>query len=333
MSGSGSQTGKTGRGLLLVGCLLAAVVTGALLLSIRHASPAIQSWTALCALLIAQPLAFLTIWLPGVRLARLAGPPVTSNDAFLANAVSVAAFMIIPGRISEALKPVILRLRSALPIARGLTAVALERLLDLACLAALAAMAAAGAASQYAGGLRQASTVLALMLLAAVAALCLVLAKPELGRRLVDILPFVWARNTAAEMLDAVLRIRDFRTLAVASVLSLLTWAASYLIFFIIIGLLGAIDLSPAQILLVFVAGTLGFVITITPGGIGTYEGAIMLALGSFGYPAADALAIALLLRIANLLPAIPAAAWFVLRSGIALSDLAARARSRPPQP
>jgi uncharacterized protein (TIRG00374 family) len=134
-------------------------------------------------------------------------------------------------------------------------------------------------------------------------------------------------------MIEAVERVRDVRTLVAAITLSLLTWTASYLIFYVVIGLIGTIGLSPAQILLVFVAGTLGFVVTVTPGGLGTYEGAIMLALGSFGYDAADALAIALLLRIANLLPAIPASAWYLARSGVALSDLASRARRGRDEP
>jgi uncharacterized protein (TIRG00374 family) len=311
--------------------LLAVAIVGVLFLSVYYASPAIRSWAALYALLIAQPFAFLTIWLPAIRLARITGAPVTITDAFLANALSIVAFMVIPGRISEGLKPIVMRFRCGLPLARGLTAVVLERLLDLACLAGLATIAAAGTANQYAGALREASTILALVPLVAVAILGFILAAPKLTLKVVEALPFSWIRSTGAEMFDAVLRIRDIRTLAVASVLSLLTWAASYLIFFIIIRRLGVIDLTPAQLLLVFVVGTLGFVITITPGGIGTYEGAIMLVLGSFGYRAADALAIALLLRIANLMPALPAAAWLLLRSGVALSDLVARARGEPP--
>jgi uncharacterized membrane protein YbhN (UPF0104 family) len=324
---SKGKVGKSTRILLL--CAVA--IIGALLLSIYYASPAIRSWTAFSALLIAQPFAFLTIWLPAIRLARLAGAPVTIMDAFLANALSIAGFMIIPGRISEALKPVVMRFRCGLPLARGLTAVALERLLDLACLAGLATIAAAGTAGQYTGALREASIILALVSLVAVAILGFALVAPELSLKLVEALPLGWIRSTGAEIFDAVLRVRGIKTLAVASTLSLLTWAASYLIFFIIIRRLGVIDLTSEQILLVFVAGTLGFVITIMPGGIGTYEGAIMLALGSFGYRAADALAIALLLRIANLMPAIPAASWLLVRSGVALSNFVARARAEPP--
>jgi uncharacterized protein (TIRG00374 family) len=333
VTGTDGEAGKTQRGLLLFGGLFAVLVVGALFLSLRHASPVVRSWTALSALLIAQPFAFLAIWFPGARLARLAGPPAATNDAFLANAVSVVAFMIVPGRLSEALKPVVLRLRCGLPLARGLTAVALERLLDLGCLALLALLAAGGAAAQYAGGLRQASIVLGLLLVAALAVLFIVLALPGLGRRLVDRVPVAWVRSAGHEMLDAVERVRDVRTLVAAITLSLLTWAASYLIFYVVIGLIGTIGLSPAQILLVFVAGTLGFVVTVTPGGLGTYEGAIMLALGSLGYDVADALAIALLLRIANLLPAVPASAWYLARSGVALSDLASRARRGRDEP
>ncbi|GEM_PF-3517273 len=327
MTDSESNARPARRSLLLFSVLFTILVAGALLVSLRHASPAVRSWSALWAILIAQPFAFLAIWLPGARLARLAGPPATTTDAFMANALSVVGFMIIPGRISETLKPVVLRLRCGLPLGRGVTALALERLLDLGCLVLLAALAAGGAAAQYAGELRQASITFGIMLAIGVFFLGLVLARPALGRKLLDMVPFAWVRGAGHDMLDAATRIRDIRTLGVVSALSVLTWASSYLIFYVMIGLIGPGTLSPVQILLVFVAGTLGFVITITPGGLGTYEGAIVLALGSFGYATADALAIAILLRIANILPAIPPSAWFAARSGIAISELALRAR------
>lgn len=314
--------------MLLLGTLFTVLVVGVLIISLDQASPALRSRSSVLALLVVQPFSLLSIWLAGARLARLAGPPSTVTDAFLANALSVVAFMVIPGRISEAVKPLVLRLRNGLPVARGFAAVALERLFDLACLALLAALAAAGAAAHYAGELRHAAIVLAVILAAGSVVLGVVAVWPALGRRMVDILPFQWVRDAGNEMLGALLRLRTPATLVLALVYSALAWGASFLIFYVLIGLVGAIELSPAQVLIVLVAGTLGFVVTVTPGGLGTYEGAIMLALASFGYTFADGLAIALLLRIANVLPAIPASIWLLARSGITLSDLSARTKA-----
>lgn len=312
---------------LIAGVVLFVCVAGGLLLSLQYASPAMRSWNAVSAVLIAQPFAFLAIWFPGLRLARLAGPPATSAAAFSANALSVAFSLVAPGRLFEAVKPVALNLQTKLPLARGFAAVALERLLDVGCLALLAAIAVAGAAAQYAEGLRQGALVLAVLLALGLGFLGALATWPALADRVVKALPFRWVRRAAGEMLQAFVRAGSWRILTIPAGYSLLTWASSYLTFFTLLGLFGTIPLSPEQTLFVFVAGTLGFVITITPGGLGTYEGAIVLALGSFGYPLADGLALAILLRIANVLPAVAASAWFLTHSDFGIGDLAARLR------
>lgn len=315
---------------LLAGVIVLACVAAALALSLRYASSELNPWIILPALLIAQPFAFLAIWFPGLRLARLAGPPATNAASFWANALSILFSLVTPSRLFEAVKPVALNLQTGLPLVRGFTAVALERLLDVGCLALLAALALAGAAAQYAEGLREAALVLAALLGLGVVILGAIATWPATAGRMAHALPFGWLRAFAGEMLSTLGRAGSWRALLVPAGYSLLTWTASYLTFFVLVGIVGAIPLSPAQTLFVFVAGTLGFVITVTPGGLGTFEGAIVLALGSFGYPVADALAIAILLRIANVLPAVAASAWFLTHGSFGIGDLVARLRKRP---
>jgi uncharacterized membrane protein YbhN (UPF0104 family) len=318
---------------LLAGVIVLACVAAALLLSLRYASAELDPWIIVPALLIAQPFAFLALWFPGLRLARLAGPPATNAASFWANSLSILFSLVTPSRLFEAVKPVALNLQTGLPLVRGFTAVALERLLDVGCLALLAALALAGAAAQYAEGLREAALVLAALLGMGVAFVGAIAAWPAAAGRAAQSLPFAWLRAFAGEMLATLGRAGSWRALLVPAGYSLLTWTASYLTFFVLVGIVGAIPLTPAQLLFVFVAGTLGFIVTVTPGGLGTYEGAIVLALGSFGYPVADALAIAILLRIANVLPAVTASAWFLARGSFGVGDLVARLRrSRDPR-
>jgi uncharacterized protein (TIRG00374 family) len=312
---------------LVAGALVALSVAAALLLSLRYSSAALNPWLALSGVLIAQPFALLAIWFPGPRLARLAGPPASGSASFWANALSVLISLITPGRLSEAVKPVALNLQTGLPLARGFAAVALERLLDIGCLALLAALALAGAAAQYAAGLREATLVLAALLAVGMVAVGVVAMRPGLSRRVASILPFDTLRNVASEVLETIARTGDWRMLTMAAAYSLATWTASCLTFFVLVGLVGAVPLSPTQMLFVFVTGTLGFIVTVTPAGLGTYEAAIVLALGAFGYPVADALAIAILLRIANVLPAVVASVWFLTHSSFGIGDLWARLR------
>lgn len=311
------------------GIILLVCVAGALVVSLRYASSAWSSWNLASALVIAQPFAFLAIWFPSLRFARLAGSPATPGASFWANALSILLSLITPGRLFEAAKPVVLNLETKLPLARGFVAVALERLLDVGCLALLAAFAVAGAAAQYAEGLRQAALVLAALLGIGVVLVFTLATWPNFAGRIVNALPFRRLRSVANQMVDTFGRAGNWRMLVVSVLYSLLAWMSSYLTVLVLLGVAGAIPLSLEQVLFVFVAGTLGLVVTVTPGGLGTYEGAIVLALGSFGYPLADAVVLALLLRIAVTLPAAAAGAWYLARGGFRLADLIARLRTR----
>ncbi|MBO6719066.1 MAG: flippase-like domain-containing protein [Rhizobiaceae bacterium] len=298
-----------------------ATVAIALFFSLRNAT-LLHTWSVASALLIALPAAALANWFPGPRLAYLAGPPATGAAGFYANALAITVSLVTPGRLFEAVKPAALKLQTGLPLMRGFVAVALERLLDVGCLALLAVIAASAAAAQYADGLRHGAFVMAAFLALGIVFLAVLWARPEFMRRVVDLLPFLWLRKVAGEMLDALASAGSLPALVVPAFYSVLTWAASYLAFLLLLGLAGGIPLTPGQVLFVFVVGTLGFVFTVTPGGLGTYEGALVLALGSLGYPLADGLALAILLRIVFLLPTVAASAWFVTRGGLRFGDL-----------
>lgn len=319
--------------LLIAAAVVSALLGVSLAVSINYASAAFDSWSTVVGLLISLPPSIASAWFASARLRRLAGSPATFADCFWANALSVSVSLVAPGRLFEAVKPVVLNLTASLPMVRGFAAVALERLLDVGCLALLAALAVAGAAAQYAEGLREAATVLVALLVVGVVALAALAAWPDLAARAAGRLPFGWLRSLAAEIVETLLRAGNWRALLVPGGYGLLTWATSYLTFLALFTYAGAIPLTALQVLVVFVAGTLGVIVTVTPGGLGTFEGAVVLALGSFGYPVADALAIAIMLRIANILPAIVASAWFLTRSGLRLGDLVSRLRRRREAP
>ncbi len=318
---------------LIAGALVSACLVVALAISINRASAAFDAWSTVVGLMLSMPFSLASAWFASTRLSRLAGSPATTLECFWANVMSVSVSVVAPGRLFEAVKPVMLNLRVGLPVARGLAAVALERLLDVGCLAMLAALAVAGAASQYAEGLREAALVLSALMVVGVAILMALAAWPDFAGRLASRLPFAWLRNFAAEMVTALVRAGNWRALLMPALHSLLVWGASYLLFWMLLAYGGAIPLSPMQILVVFIAGTLGFIVTVTPGGLGTFEGAVVLALASFGYPVPDALALAILLRIANILPAIAASAWFLGQGSFRIGDLFARLRRRREAP
>jgi len=321
-----SQQGRA----ILIGGTVALATVGVLAISLRYATDALRSRDALLAIVAMQPLAFFAIWIQGPRLSLLAGPPATAAAAFWANVLSSTVFMITPARISEAVKPIVLTMQTGLPLARGFAAIAVERLLDIGCLAILVGLTLGSVATEYSAEMRGSWVILLVLLLLGFGGISLASSRPKFAESLVRLVPTQRLRHAAIEVLEVLSRAGNWRQLRLPLLLSALSWAASYANWNILLAAIGGIALSPGEVLAVFVIGTLGLVVTVTPGGLGTYEGAIVVALGAFGYPFADALAIAILMRIATILPALPTTVWFLARSSIGLPDLLERLRQGP---
>ena len=98
--------------------------------------------------------------------------------------------------------------------------------------------------------------------------------------------------------------------------LTLLVWTGSVGLYWLFLQLDGGVDLGINQIVIVFLIATLGITITITPGGLGTFEAAVTLILQQYGYNFDTALASAIGLRLVAFLPNALIAAYVVLFEG-----------------
>jgi uncharacterized membrane protein YbhN (UPF0104 family) len=290
--------------------------------------PGLEWRDALLGLAATLPISLLALCLGGVRLAGLLKGEVTIAQGFAANAFAVALFPVLPGRLSELAKPALFALEPGIPLARGLAAVAMERLLDAAFLLLLMIVAAIGFLGGQSGQLASIAFLLAGLLLTGAITIGLLAARPRLALKLLQRLPGPWLRRQARLMLGVALANAGGRSLGMALGLSALLWATSYLIFLMLLAVAAPLPLTAAEILAVFIAGTLGLVVTVTPGGIGTFEGAVALSLMAYGCRPADALLLALLLRVVVVLPAVPVAVWWVLARRLSLSRLVARIRA-----
>lgn len=85
--------------------------------------------------------------------------------------------------------------------------------------------------------------------------------------------------------------------------------------------------------LIVFCAGTIGLIATVTPGGVGTYEFAIALALSSYGIPVSEGLVHGLALRVIVLLPNLVVLVQMLLFDHFSIGRLRARAKAVRPEP
>ncbi len=220
--------------------------------------------------------------------------------AVKANGLALAGTLLIPARLSELGKPLYINAMTGFPIARGMVIVIEERIWDFAVLALLAALALLLAGNDIDNSALKLAT-LVLAGIATTGGLALVVA-PKLVMRL----PYL---SRLQEKHDV---FKDWRLtgLAGAFMITVAAWAFSTATFWVAYAFSGLPTLSAAQVIVLFVATTLGWVISITPGGVGTYEGATVAVLVAFGVDWTAALAFSVAFRFCWL--TIPLAAAFV---------------------
>lgn len=274
------------------------------------------------------PLMLAAILIAGWRLSVLAGGEVRIHDGMAVNAIAQLVVLIVPSRLSEAAKPIGLNLLSGVPLARGVAVLAIERVLDAAFLAVMAFLAVAIVSGPYRQSLQSSGLVLVMISAAGVIGIALLIARPRLLHRLTGSIPVPWFRRQADHVTDAFSRLSNLHATSLALSLTASAWLVSYLIFVVFFAVLGFNELSYSQILVVFVASTLGLVVSVTPGGLGTFEGAIAVSLSAFGVPVGTAVVLAILLRLCLVVPVVAASGWYLSTGGLSLSRMLERLRN-----
>lgn len=216
---------------------------------------------------------------------------VTVRQAWTANALTLGVNLLVPGRLSELLKPWYLRYAAGVPFSVGLSAVVLERAFDVLFLAALAmtGVLAFGAPRPVVWVVLGAAAVLGLLTM------------PVLLRMLragVDRLMPSGVKLRVAPLLDGLEGVADRRYDAAVWFAGAAGWLLSLAAVWVLLHVALSGALGPRHALAVFVATTAGLAVSVLPGGVGTFEGAAVLTLRSFGVPPAESLALAVLLRL-----------------------------------
>ncbi|MDO5537840.1 MAG: lysylphosphatidylglycerol synthase transmembrane domain-containing protein [Desulfovibrionaceae bacterium] len=86
-------------------------------------------------------------------------------------------------------------------------------------------------------------------------------------------------------------------------VCSIGTWGTYFLSFYFTVGPMGELGLTVPQMVVVFTVSTLGTAIPSLPGGIGLFEGAMVLSLSWFGVDSTSALGLALFFHAVHFIP------------------------------
>ena len=274
-----------------------------------------------------------------------ARPGVPFRPMFTAVVVGYLVSWVVPGRLGEVVRPMLLSSREKLPLGPCLGSVAADRLLDGVAIVVLAAIGLLvtplqGEAAADAGSVKAAAWYLVGVLAVGIA---LLMTLSALGtwveRRLIGFPgPLRWGVRALLSLAQGTDALRSPRILVIASALSALAWLTIALGTWVAVRASGA-EVPFGAILVMLPLLALGVAIP-TPGGAGGYHGAMKWGLTVlFGVPAGVAVAAGLLMHLAIVVPILVLGPILLRADRISWRDLLDGARNvrnlgaAPPRP
>ena len=267
-------------------------------------------------LLLAQFPFLAAVIILAARHVILVGHPYPSVFlAFKALLIASALNGLVPGQLAEVTKATYLRDKAGVPIATGLSATVVGRILDLLVIVGFGII----GVTLYQG------TDALLFLIPLFAALALTLVfLPRLLRLLHSSVQRIGRPKLERLIQTLVVAFEQRRSslaMPASVIITVVSWSAYVAGVALFMHYASGPDLTPVQLLLLVVAGTLGTSVPLFPGGLGTFEGATVLALSQFGFPLNEAAAIALGLRLNNIVVIMPLGLVLAALDGTGLSS------------
>jgi uncharacterized membrane protein YbhN (UPF0104 family) len=277
---------------------------------------------------IVQPVIVVGLILQGIRHAGLVAQPGLSYlVAIKAVTLSQGLNLFLPARLSEVLKATYLRDTAKVPFSIGLSAVLLERTVDLIIVGLLGSLCLFFFASLVSKTLVTVFTILAAIIV------CVALWGGKGIQAIADALPWppigALVERIYLHFSSTLKKQVFFRSLWLGVVI----WGISYINIFVFLSVAGSLNIGVYGALLVFVCTTVGGAVPVLPGGLGTYEAAAVFALKSLGYSFEEALALAIAIHISQLILPSVLAIFIMLTERLGLSSLINNLRASATKP
>ncbi len=252
-------------------------------------------------------------------LLRAAGRPTSLAGRTLAVYVGFGANAVLPGQAGELIRPLELARREGLPRSVAAGSTIAERILDGVGVPVL--MAVAVVAGATAGGAGPVTLPVVALTLGSVTVAAAVIGGRDRLHRLRPLarwIPSALRRRVAdasAQFLDSAAVLRRSRVLAPVAAQTIVIWVMNAAFYALVLRAVGVT--GPGLLGALFVQGVVACAIALpsTPGAVGPFEAAVVLALAEWRVPVADALAVAVVLRGITTLTVSPVAALVLLRS------------------
>ncbi|NJD36159.1 MAG: flippase-like domain-containing protein [Betaproteobacteria bacterium] len=276
-------------------------------------------WAALAV----QPLIVIGILIYAFRHALLiGGARVPISVAFKAVTLAQGLNLILPARSSEILKATYLRDHADVPLSAAMSAIVLERTVDILIVAALGTL----GLSVFLDVVDY-RIVLVLTVMGGLVLVCALFpARPV--QALTRLLPWGRFSNFVERVFvhfSATVRSPVFYQ---AFALGILGWGIAFGNIYLFMRVGGNIPVEASGILLIFVLTTIGSGIPALPGGLGTYEAGAVVALKAVGYSFGEALPLAIVLHATQLVLPLLLALVILTKDRMGLSSLIADLRT-----
>lgn len=310
--------------LLMRAGLIIIILIGVGLFAIRKSFYSDFGYQQFTAILVVQPVILIGLILQGVRHAMLVDRPGLSYlVATKAVALAQGLNLLLPVRLSEVLKATYLRDHANVPMSVGLSAVLLERTVDIIIFSFLGLL-----CLFFFSALVSKNLILMLVVMVTV-----ILGAGKWGgggvAGLVRILP--WPRivglieRAYLHFSESLKRPRFLLSLG----LGLLIWGLSFFNILLVIRYSNIFEIGLYGALLVFVCTTFGGAVPALPGGLGAYEASAVFALMSLGCGFSDALILAITIHVAQMIPSLILALIIMLTDRLGLSSLISDLRNK----
>lgn len=259
---------------------------------------------------------FVLVFIHGERIDIYSGRRLGVFVSVKGNALSLVGAFFVPGRITEILKPLYFLKKKSLPFTEGVSVLVVERTYDLLAVLCMGLIGLLSFSISDGGYLSLSRNIAIFTILTIVVVLAVSLIYPHICERIIRLLPFYKIRDQLQSLFIAFKEGVGYGIRLWPVFLTVSVWVGSWLIYWLFLQFDMGPKLELNQALYVFLIGTLGVTITITPGGLGTFEAAIVLILQRYGYDFDSALASAVGLRIIAMLPNVLIVSYVVFFEG-----------------
>lgn len=262
-------------------------------------------------------------WVSGLKINYFSHGEIGVKKSYFAVLIANAFNNIMPGKLGEVVKVLYLRQAHRIATSSILPAVLMDRFFDVNMMLLLILIAMVFS--------EHAITVWPFIAVIAVGWGILFLARwmPERFLRLIRIVRHERIRNALEANFNNLLLCLCSKMLLGGVGLTLIVWAAYYSIVGIFIFWVADLDLTLYQTFVIFVFSAIGYAIPAAPAGIGVYEATFVLAMGWYGVPKEQALAIGTILHLLQIIPASIAGLTIFFTSKMNIGNVLKRLRNQ----